>query len=255
MQTAFAAASSISRFNVGIRNGRAVSLQLREFLFEDAPPSAQGDGTGLKVWPTARPMLKCVQRLIGERFGHVTTNRPLNILELGSGCGYLGLGLAATCRANVVVTDPGIVVSMAGSHGTTLDWLRENIELNSDVLEQGEGSVRCEQLRWGDDAAGASILNGGGFDLVVGSDLLYDPVQYPALLSALHALAGPGDEDGAAPVAVLGYPERHGDERSFWQLCDEAGELVTGETVQIDASVGPRRPRLVLLATYLHRHN
>jgi hypothetical protein len=52
---------------------------------------------------------------------------------------------------------------------------------------------------------------------------------------------------------VLGYPDRHGGESSFFAMCDApGGTLLTGETVVIDRSVGPRRPRLVLSATHLH---
>ena len=54
------------------------------------------DGTGLKVWPTSVPLLSHLQQLISKR---LPMERPLRVLELGSGCGLLGMGLAATCHA------------------------------------------------------------------------------------------------------------------------------------------------------------
>ena len=150
-------------------------LRLQQFYFESAPPvggNQQADGTGLKVWPTAMPLLACVQQLITTRYGHL--ERPLRVLELGSGCGLLGIALAATCRADVMMTDPAIAVGLdseAGG-GSTLDWLRENIDLNREVLDQGKGTVRAEPLVWGDADGADALAEGGGFDLVVGSDLL-----------------------------------------------------------------------------------
>ena len=104
-------ASSLSRFELPC--GRV--LRLQQFFFDRGPvPQPKGsrlhaDGTGLKVWPTSMPLLFHLQRLISERF---TSERPLRILELGSGCGLLGLGLAATCSpCDIVLTDPAVAVN------------------------------------------------------------------------------------------------------------------------------------------------
>ena len=270
MHVRYPMGTTLSRFDVRARNGcAALSLRLRQFYFDSAPPFLDGhqhaDGTGLKVWPTAMPLLACVQRLIKQKYCNL--ERPLRVLELGSGCGLVGIALAATCRADVVMTDPAIEVGLSSEAGggTTLDWLRENVNLNRDVLDQSQGSVRVEPLRWG-DADGENALHGAvgnGFDLVVGSDLLYDPSQYTALQSALHTFAGTADDGAYAcasdddspppPVAVLGYPVRHGEEESFFRLCDDGGHLIAGETVEIERSIGPKRPRLIISATYLHK--
>jgi len=258
--------AKISRFDVG----DGVSLQLAQFFFDSASPVPQpvgsrrdADGTGLKVWPTAAPLLTTLQRLVADRFHHLT--RPLRVLELGSGCGLIGLGLAATRRAHVVMTDPCVAVNFSeeGDGSDTLDWLRSNVELNRGVLERGcGGSVRVEKLRWGDESAALALRGHAGFDLVVGSDLLYEPDSYPKLLASLHHLAGSSAEAAAAgsslPVAVLGYPVRHGGEHRFWRALNEGGVLVAGETrpvseAQLDHSSSASPAAVVRAsATFVH---
>ena len=58
-----------------------------------------GDGTGTRVWPTALPLLLYMQGLCPQMQQSLEITRPLRILELGAGCGLLGVGLAATCGA------------------------------------------------------------------------------------------------------------------------------------------------------------
>ena len=187
------------------------------------------DGTGLKIWPTALPLLSHLQQLVRERFGHL--ERPLNILELGSGCGLLGIGLAATCHANVTLTDPAVEVNFSEERrGNTLEWLRENVAENQDAVG---ARARVAKLAWGDAADVEAVRReaslSGGFDLVVGSDLMYDPDRYEALLSALHALV--------TSRAVLGYPTRHGGEQRFLDMC-EAGDVLrlASAPVRLDAA-------------------
>ena len=67
---------------------------------------------------------------------------------------------------------------------------------------------------WGDPAQTAALHSefATPWDLVLGSDLLYDPDQYPALVHSLCELVG---ED---TLALLGFPHRHGGEQRFLQL-------------------------------------
>ena len=243
-------ASSLSRFE--LPRGRV--LRLQQFFFDRGPvPQPQGsrlhaDGTGLKVWPTSMPLLFHLQRLISERF---TSERPLRILELGSGCGLLGLGLAATCSpCDIVLTDPAVAVNFEedGESGSTIDWLRENVELNRDVV--GQSRVRVEPLRWGDAQMTNALMDScDRFDLVVGSDLMYEPDRYPALLSSLHTFAT-SDRDGNVPAAVLGYPTRHGGEQRFLKQVDEGSLLKVGSTIDLGTGQGGAGR---FSATHLHR--
>lgn len=153
---------------------------------------------------------------------------PLRVLELGSGCGLLGIGLAATCEdVEVVVTDPALGVNFTDlESGSTLDWLRANVELNRDAV----GS-RCSaaKLEWGNDEDIEKLLDTytpfGGFDLLVGSDLLYDPDRYAALHATISAF-------GAR--TILGYPTRHGSEKRFFNSAEPG--WVVGPTWPLPAT-------------------
>ena len=50
---------------------------------------------------TGLPLLLHLQGVYPRVQESLGVSRPLRVLELGAGCGLLGLGLAATCGANV----------------------------------------------------------------------------------------------------------------------------------------------------------
>jgi hypothetical protein len=80
MAARYPMAASLSRFEVG-----GLSLRLRQFAFEDSPPNGAREGTdctGLKVWPTATPMLRHLQRLVHEKFSHLERIRILEYAKL-----------------------------------------------------------------------------------------------------------------------------------------------------------------------------
>ena len=155
--------------------------------------------------------------------------RPLRILELGAGCGLLGIGLAATCGAEVVLTDADVDLDEGG---TTLDWLEKNVLTNEEVIKSNGGSATIARQVWGDDTDSDAIAQQwpDGFDLVVGSDILYFPEWHPQLLRTLTTFAGSseearkyhgrehvGERDPKTSVAVLGYQTRNGAEKRFGQ--------------------------------------
>ena len=75
------------------------------------------------------------------------------VLELGSGVGLLGVGLAMTTACDVTLTDPDIETNFSdGTSMSTLEWLQRNVELNV-----ASKRARAKRLVWGnvDDARGA----------------------------------------------------------------------------------------------------
>jgi predicted nicotinamide N-methyase len=144
------------------------------------------------------------------------------ILELGSGTGVLGFALA-TLGCEVVLTDPGLDVnltdedSLAHVQVNTLDVLKESSEVNRKRFTTPSELDRkvipfhaaVRKLAWGSDQdiqaiqrefglseiGSESQLNleswslRSGFDVIVGSDILYDPHKFPYLLKTLKDLA------------------------------------------------------------------
>eukprot|EP00746_Dinoflagellata_sp_MGD_P054839 gnl/MRDRNA2_/MRDRNA2_23951_c0_seq1.p1 gnl/MRDRNA2_/MRDRNA2_23951_c0~~gnl/MRDRNA2_/MRDRNA2_23951_c0_seq1.p1 ORF type:complete len:214 (+),score=32.54 gnl/MRDRNA2_/MRDRNA2_23951_c0_seq1:49-690(+) len=133
--------------------------------------------------------------------------KPLRVLDLGSGCGLLGIGIAASIpNAQVLVT--GVDIPIKFQHqsdelpSSTLEWLHNNVQMNHELVSN---RVEVAPLLWGDksdiDAIKSSKRWATGFDLVVGSDLLYNPFSYEALLQTIKAFSG------TSPV-VLSWHER-----------------------------------------------
>ena len=169
----------------------------------------KADLTGLKVWPVSLRLLEHIHEEVLPDLQRRAGGRPLRVLELGAGCGSLGIGLAAL-GLEVVLTDPGLPVNYSeAEEGNTLSWLRANVDANRELID---GRASVAQLLWSDAGHTEAVLQRWPtpFDLVVGSDLLYDPDQYPALLRTLTTFTA-----DAETQAVLGYARRHPGEARF----------------------------------------
>ena len=203
-------------------------LRLCQHFFDTPVPQPRGlynrhaDLSGLRLWPTSHPFLQRIQTNIlpamrQELRGR--SSRPLRILELGSGCGLLGLGVGHTGEV-VVVTDPAIDVNLSEHYkSNTLEHLRENIALNPACAD----CVTAEKLVWGDtgDMRALSAKYDSNFDLIIGCDLLYNPDSYAALLATMQWFSQ------GAPV-MLGYPPRLPGEVHFFEAVREHFDVSTG---------------------------
>ena len=204
-------------------------INLRQHFFDNPvrqPRRGQrvADLTGLKLWSSAKPLLHHMELVVLPRLrSALATPRPLRVLELGSGCGYLGIGIAALGE-EVVLTNPAIPVNFEEEEEegarTTLDWLQGNIDLN---LELVGARALARRLAWGNEDDEMAIkhewcredTSGSGFDVIVGSDLLYNPDEYDGLLHTLRTFCYRG-----AP-ALLAYPPRHPGEQRFFAAASE----------------------------------
>lgn len=133
------------------------------------------------LWPAARSLAVHLWDIREELSGR-------RVIELGCGLGLPGI-LAARLGAQVTATD---------FHPDNGTWLQHNAALNGVSLDYA-------QLDWnaflepGSERASRSL--DGRFDLVVGSDLLYERRHIPALICAIGALCAPG---GHAVIADPG---------------------------------------------------
>jgi hypothetical protein len=206
-------------------NVNGTALRFEQHFFDD--PVAQprqlprrADLTGLKLWPTALKILdKLQEQRAGELFeAAASEGRRLRVLELGSGVGVLGLSVAALGRADVVVTDPNIKVNFSETvSGSSLELLQRNVDTNRLALDAVGSVAVAHELEWSNEAHAdalhaACLHDGSEFDLVLGSELLYDPDQYDSLLRTLCRFA-----NDRRTVAVLGFTHRHGVEDRFLQ--------------------------------------
>ncbi|EGG09567.1 uncharacterized protein MELLADRAFT_115750 [Melampsora larici-populina 98AG31] len=115
------------------------------------------------------------------------TRRSLKILELGAGTGLVGITtacvLARFLRSKSDATSPiDIELILTDYHPKVLVNLNHNLSLNADgyvLPEECEStlSVKIETLDWR-ELQGSSLSQKGykyGFDVILGSDLVYEP--------------------------------------------------------------------------------
>ena len=221
-----AAAHQCITFGAGLTGFPEFSVNLRQHYFDTPVPQPRGqraaDLTGLRVWHCSRPMLHHMQQSVLPEL-HETKKRPLRVLELGSGCGLLGIGMAALGE-HCVLTDPASPVNFESEDAletsgqrTTLEWLQDNVDLNHEL--SGSRAV-ARKLVWGNVEDEQAIrdewcVGRDEFDLLLGSDLLYNPDQYTSLIRSMRTFCSP------STLALLVYQARHPGEQRFFDAASE----------------------------------
>ncbi|CAE7638081.1 rrg1 [Symbiodinium microadriaticum] len=130
---------------------------------------------GSKVWRGAWLLWKCLANLHG--LGGVS-----RVLELGAGVGLVGLLLAADHSLEVVVSE-----TRSGYGGADLTWenLVYNVQMNAEQIDEGGGRIEAWELDWTQGLQDQVRK----FDLVVGSDILYEPHLFEDLLDVMQTAA------------------------------------------------------------------
>ena len=186
---------------------------------------------GQKVWPSSIALARELCKPAS------TVNvKGLHVVELGCGLGTVGIAAALAGASSVLLTD---------FQQKSLDWALAAAEAN------GVGDVvsTClldwthpEPLSVVSDATGGS----GAYDLVLGSDILYEKEQAGTLcdvISALllHADATRREEQPPSrpePRAVLVDPPLRKNRQRLPLLCSERGLYWGGEMPLADAEEG-----------------
>lgn len=143
----------------------------------------EGD-TGCSIWPSSL----FLSELILSR-PELFSNKLC--FEIGSGVGLVGLCLAHVKASKVILSDGDL---------STLANMKFNLELNNlnvetDMLQRNEdtSTVKCLYLPW--ESASESQLQDIVPDVVLGADVIYDPVCLPHLVRLLTILLNPTDLD------------------------------------------------------------
>ncbi|XP_069020127.1 protein N-lysine methyltransferase METTL21A [Embiotoca jacksoni] len=122
-------------------------------------------GVAAVVWDAA--VVMCMYLELGK----VELKGKLAI-ELGAGTGLVGI-VAALLGAQVTITD----------REPALDFLSANVKANLPTDSQGSAAV--SELTWGE---GLERYSAGGFDLVLGADIVYLEHTFVPLLQTLEHL-------------------------------------------------------------------
>lgn len=138
--------------------------------------------TGGEIWPAARALAAFLR---GAGSGHIA--RGARCLELGAGTGWLGMAIASSS------SDVGEVV--LSEYDAGLEWLSLNVAHNRDRFRCPMSCVECDWQWFGEGgavSARAAQLVGQRWDLVLGSDLVYNDAGVAGLPRCLAALAHAG---------------------------------------------------------------
>ncbi|BGP34818.1 hypothetical protein JCM10296v2_006642 [Rhodotorula toruloides] len=123
----------------------------------------------------------------------MSSNRPLRVLELGSGTGLVGLAAAKVLQALEVPAHT--VLSDGGDEpDTVLANLRENVEANFPFADATHSCIRVDvqRLDWRGYLPSSPLANSHTqeerYDLLLGTDLAYERGQATLLHSAVAGL-------------------------------------------------------------------
>ncbi|KAL7276845.1 hypothetical protein RUND412_000133 [Rhizina undulata] len=124
--------------------------------------------------------------------------RTLNVLELGSGCGLVGLALSSLRKGcTVTLTD----LPLAG------EILNKNLQ---DAQPQGQAVFRV--LDWDEELPIEFLAN--PLDLVIVADCTYNVASAPSLVRVMTKLVNSSPDS----VIVLAHKKRHDSEKVFFEL-------------------------------------
>lgn len=118
-------------------------------------------------------------------------------LELGSGCGLVGI-VAWLLGADVTLTD----LPEAVAHTETC------LALNN--IERTNSSIRVQEYSWADELPDTDYFK--SLDYIFGSDVVYQPRLCKKLVTSLSYLMGP------KTIALISYKERGLGEEVFFRL-------------------------------------
>jgi len=130
-----------------------------------------GHWTGSALWESARALATLLSKEPARVQG-------MRIVELGSGCGLLGLVAGMLGASEVTLTDE--VVALA----------QYNVDVNCSESAELKQRFKVRKLCWG--MADELSALAPHYDVILGSDILYFDSERQNLASTLIALSGPG---------------------------------------------------------------
>jgi len=162
----------------------------------------------------------------------------LSVLELGCGCGMVGIALAQMRpRCDVLLTD--------------LPEAMEILELNISVAQPAESSgVMKAELDWVDELP--SDVRERDFDVILISECTYNSNSIPALVKTLSSLM----VSSKKARILLSTKVRHSSEAFFFDLMSDAGFIeLEHSTIELPDSLRRQRGEdLESVEIYCFRH-
>eukprot|EP00250_Pteridium_aquilinum_P035714 c9855_g1_i1 orf=108-1802(+) len=164
--------------------------------------------TGLMLWESARVLATLLAR-------NSSTLAFKTVLELGCGSGGICSMVAAMAAGLVVATD---------GDPDTVALLSDNLQANSQQF--ASNNICIETLNWGSTEQIQEVkqrTSGQGFDMIIGSDVMYVAEALPLLFATAKALIAEAKPGKPEPSLLLCHIERHVNEASIVDAAKECG--------------------------------
>ena len=189
------------------------SMSAQQFIFQGVliemlqDTEAEVDvtkNTGLKLWDGAFLLARYLENKTDFPDKFWSSKR---CVELGTGCGLVGL-VAWLLNADVVLTDLEEILTH------TRKCLDHNLEKFQQLGIVGEhrNTITTKSLLWGSEDC--KKLN-GPFDIILGSDIIYQPEYAEDLIKTLDVLSG--DQT----LILVSYKRRGLGEEKFFDILSE----------------------------------
>jgi len=171
-----------------------------------------------------------VEQLLGS-----TTSRELNVIELGSGCGIVGISLAQSLsNCDVTLTD--------------LPEAAEIVRRNLDVMRPVTSSTaNFLPLIW-EEPLPKEICS-RSFDLILVADCTYNPDSSSALVKTLSAIV----ESSPEAVILLAMKVRHSSELIFFDYMEMAN-FVTASQMKLPLPCGNEEAEEAAIYAFHHKN-
>lgn len=141
--------------------------------------------TGGCIWETSYLLAEWAQRELAPRLELSRAGRapPLRCLEMGAGCGLLGVALAhAGCKVLLTECEE------------SMPNLEANVAANAPAPSPRGGQCAAARLGWGNEAdAAAAVSQHGPFDVVLGTDVVFRSALVEPLLRTLWRCCSAAD--------------------------------------------------------------
>ncbi|KAI9818114.1 MAG: hypothetical protein M1827_000739 [Pycnora praestabilis] len=180
-----------------------------------------GESIARHVWDAGVALTAYIDRVLALQADHLpllnatlasATYKKLNVIELGSGCGIVGITLAQ------MIPDCDVVL-------TDLPEAAEIINRNtSGKFAAMSSNAHFQVLHW--DERLPSAVKDSKFDLIIVADCTYNADSTPALVKTISRLMSRSPK----AVIVVAMKVRHASEAVFFELMSEAGINEHGHT-------------------------
>ncbi|KAF2645454.1 hypothetical protein P280DRAFT_417219 [Massarina eburnea CBS 473.64] len=185
------------RFDVGVEGALEI--------FEET-----GESIARHLWDAGITLACHIKSILSENemFAIKDGSRSFRVVELGTGCGIVGLTIAKTVpNSKVILTD--------------LAEAREIVERNISLSQSSpRGSVEFKELDWEKDIPelfsnkSTSCARCKQVDLVVAADCTYNADSSPSLVNTIEKIA----RTSSSTTIMIAMKKRHSSENVFFDL-------------------------------------